>query len=69
MTSAERERLLEMIRNPKPGSKIAAAKEFGIDLTLTFENLLLTPTERLRQLEEFSGLVEEFGRNTRDTSR
>ena len=58
-----------MIRHPRPGSKIAAAKEFGIDLTLTFENLQLTPTERLRELEAFSGLGEEFERTTSDTSR
>ncbi len=29
----------ELFRNPRSGSKIAAAKEFGIDLTLTFEQL------------------------------
>jgi hypothetical protein len=29
----------ERLLNPKPGSKIAAAKEFGIDLTLLSGNL------------------------------
>ncbi len=33
------EKIGELIRNPRPGSKVAAAKEFGIDLTLTFEQL------------------------------
>lgn len=28
------ERALERLRNPAPGSKIAAARDFGIDLTL-----------------------------------
>ncbi len=37
----------EMISNPRPGSKVAAAKEFGIDLTLTFGQLKKTPQERL----------------------
>ncbi len=69
MTAAERERLLEMVRHPPPGSRIAAAKEFGIDLTLTFENLQLTPTERLRELEAFRGLGEELERTARDTGR
>ena len=68
MTAAQKERLLGLIRHPQPGSKIAAAKEFGIDLTLTFENLQLTPTERLRELEAFSGLAEELKRTTSDTS-
>jgi len=39
--------------NPPPGSAAARAVEFGIDLTLTLENLRLTPEERIRQLEDF----------------
>ncbi len=38
----------EKLMNPKPGSPIAAAKDFGIDLTLLVENLRLTPAERIR---------------------
>jgi hypothetical protein len=37
--------------NPPPGSAAARAVEFGIDLTLTLENLRLTPEERIRQLD------------------
>jgi hypothetical protein len=37
--------------NPPPGSAAARAVEFGIDLTLTLENLRLTPENRLRQLQ------------------
>ncbi len=69
MTAAEQQRLWELVRNPIPGSKIAAALEFGIDLTLTFENLKLTPTERLRKLEAFSRAVEELRRSARETGR
>ncbi|CAA9389987.1 MAG: hypothetical protein AVDCRST_MAG74-1038 [uncultured Pyrinomonadaceae bacterium] len=29
--------------NPRPGSKVATATEFGIDLTLTFGQLKKTP--------------------------
>jgi hypothetical protein len=37
--------------NPPPGSAAARAVEFGIDLTLTLQNLRLTPEERVRQLD------------------
>ena len=39
--------------NPPPGSAAARAVEFGIDLTLTLENLRLTPEQRIRKLEDF----------------
>jgi hypothetical protein len=38
--------------NPPPGSASARAVEFGIDLTLTLENLRLTPEERIRKLDD-----------------
>jgi len=68
VTATERDRLLEMIRNPKPGSKIAAAKEFGIDLTLNVERLGLSPTERLQKLQDFSAFLEEVRRASRGGS-
>jgi hypothetical protein len=37
--------------NPPPGSAAARAVEFGIDLTLTLENLRLSPEERIRKLD------------------
>jgi hypothetical protein len=43
----------EKLLNPKPGSKAAAAKEFGIDLTLLIENLRLTPQQRVENLQKF----------------
>ena len=46
--------------NPPPGSAAARAVEFGIDLTLTLENLRLTPEERIRQLDNFILAVEEL---------
>ena len=39
--------------NPPPGSAAARAAEFGIDLTLTIENLRLTPEQRIRKLDDF----------------
>ncbi len=38
--------------NPPPGSAAARAVEFGIDLTLTLENLRLTPEARIRKLDD-----------------
>lgn len=41
----------DYLMNPPPGSAAARAVEFGIDLTLTVENLRLTPEQRIRQLD------------------
>jgi len=43
----------EYLRNPPAGSAAARAVEFGTDLTLTIENLRLTPEERIRKLDSF----------------
>jgi hypothetical protein len=44
--------LEDKLLNPRPGSKVAAAREFGIDLTLLLKNLRLTPQQRIDQLQE-----------------
>ncbi|MBS1770831.1 MAG: hypothetical protein JSS77_14320 [Acidobacteria bacterium] len=41
----------EKLLNPKPGSKIAEAAEFGIDLTLTVSQLRKTPQQRIDDLQ------------------
>jgi hypothetical protein len=56
------EKIGELIRNPRPGSKIAAAKEFGIDLTLTFEQLKKTPQQRVDDQQSAMRSLEEFRR-------
>jgi hypothetical protein len=63
----------EKLLNPKPGSKIAAAKEFGIDLTLLIGTLRLTPNQRVKNmlksmisLEKFSRDAENWRKNNRD---
>ncbi len=48
MTSEEEDYFL----NPPPGSAAERAVEFGIDLTLTLQNLRLTPEERIRKLDD-----------------
>lgn len=50
----------EWLRNPPPGSKAAAARDHGIDLTLTIENLRLTPEERIRQLDALRAAAREI---------
>jgi hypothetical protein len=37
--------------HPAPGSRIEAAKRYGVDLTLLVEQLRLTPGERAKKLE------------------
>jgi hypothetical protein len=55
-------RLYELITNPPAGSKIAAAKEFGVDLTLTLRRLTLTPTERAQEMEGALQFMEDLRR-------
>ena len=50
----------EWLRNPPLGSRAAAAREFGIDLTLLIENLRRTPEERLRNLEIAANDLEKI---------
>ena len=51
--------------NPAPGSAAARAVEFGIDLTLTLENLRLTQEDRIRKLDNFIKSVAELKQSVR----
>lgn len=51
--------------NPPPGSAAARAVEFGIDLTLTLENLRLTPEDRIRKLDCFISGIDWLKANAR----
>lgn len=62
----------ELLLDPKPGTAAAAARDFGIDLTLTVQNLLLTPEERIIRLDksrEMMKQVREAGRRARSRRR
>ncbi|PYU01557.1 MAG: hypothetical protein DMG38_03365 [Acidobacteria bacterium] len=59
MTPKQRKLAYELISNPPPGSAIAAAKEYGIDLTLLVENLDLTVTQRLRKLYSVASFLQK----------
>lgn len=55
----------EKLLNPRPGSKIAAAKEFGIDLTLLIRQLRMTPQERIDELQQEMISMERFERDAK----
>ena len=57
MTPEQRKLAYELITNPPAGSKLAEAKEWGVDLTLLYANLDRTPTERARS---FASMVRSF---------
>ncbi|MGO9272355.1 MAG: hypothetical protein ACLQOO_19355 [Terriglobia bacterium] len=69
MTAEERELLIQLINDPPPGSKIAAAREFGIDLTLAVSQLERTPTERFLNLAAAQSFLEEMRRAGRERRR
>lgn len=52
MTEEQEKLALHLINNPLPGSAIAKAKEFGVDLTIFISTLRRTPTERARALSQ-----------------
>ncbi len=59
----------ELIRNPRPGSKVAAATEFGIDLTLTLGQLRKTPQERVEHQQSAMRSLEEFRRQVKESRK
>ncbi len=66
MNAEERVRLIQLINNPSEGGKIAAARDFGIDLTLLIRKLELTPTARIRELAAAQGFIAELQRAKRE---
>ena len=52
----------EKLLNPRPGSKIAEAKEFGIDLTLLVSKLRKSPQERIDELQAGMEFLSELAR-------
>ena len=50
----------EKLLNPRPGSKIAAAAEYGIDLSQLVVNLRLTPAERIKNNDSVVNDVQRF---------
>jgi hypothetical protein len=65
MTREEHERLYQLVQNPPPGSKMEAAKEYGVDLTLNLRSLARTPAERILEMEAALKFAEELRRAAR----
>jgi len=61
--------LFALIANPPPGSKIEAARDFGVDLTLLVNNLRLTPDQRVRKMESAMRFAEQLREALRQARR
>jgi hypothetical protein len=59
VTAEQRETAEARLRNPEPGSRIDAARKYGVDLSLLIEQLRRTPDERARILESASIAIEK----------
>lgn len=64
-------RAIERLRNPKPGGKVEAARQFGVDVTLLIEQIQISPAERARRMhslalaaEAVRGVARGAGRGT-----
>jgi hypothetical protein len=60
MTEEQLARAQHRLLHPAPGSRIEAARNYGVDLTLLAEQLRLTPAERARKLEAASAVLERI---------
>jgi hypothetical protein len=58
LTPEQLARAEDRLLHPAPGSRIEAAKNYGVDLTLLVEQMRLTPAERARKLEVASMVLE-----------
>jgi hypothetical protein len=63
MTQEQEKLALDLINNPPPGSELAKAKEFGVDLTLFISTLRRTPTERARALSQGASIFQLAAQN------
>lgn len=58
--SGRKPSLKSWLQNPPPQSKTAAAKAFGVDVTLLAENLALSPEQRLGKLAYGADLLQRL---------
>jgi len=59
LTPEQLARAESRLRHPAPGSRIEAARNYGVDLTLLIEQLRLTPAERVRKMHEAAQAAEQ----------
>jgi hypothetical protein len=60
LKAEEREKILALINHPPAGGKIAAAKDFGIDLTLNLRQMSLSFAEKLADLQGFDSAMRKL---------
>jgi len=60
LTPQQLARAEELLLNPPPGSRIEAARKYGIDLTLLVEQLRLTPAQRALKLQAATQAVDQI---------
>ena len=58
LTGPQLARAIERLRNPAPGGKVEAAREFGVDLSLLVEQLKLSPAERANRMHALAQAAE-----------
>jgi hypothetical protein len=63
MTEEQEKLALSLIHDPPPGSEMAKAKEFGVDLTLLISTLRRTPTERAKALSQGAWIFQLAAQN------
>lgn len=54
------ERIIDRLRNPKPGGKVEAACQFGVDVTLLIEQIKLSPADRARRMHSLAAAAESL---------
>lgn len=59
LTKEQLARAEHRLLHPAPGSRIEAARNHGVDMTLLVEQLRLTPAERAKKLEAASLVLEQ----------
>ena len=60
MTAEQLKIAEDRLRNPAPGSRIEAAKKYGIDMGLLITQLRLTPAQRAEKAESASEAVKQM---------
>jgi hypothetical protein len=69
LTPEQLARAEERLLHPAPGSRIAAARDIGVDLTLVLHQLRLSPAERADQMLAVCQQAEELRGRARRAER
>ena len=68
LTGPDLARALDRLQNPIAGGKVAAARDFGVDLTLLVEQIKLSPAERARRMHALAQTAEAMRGAARKSS-